>query len=117
MLTIARPFATLAGMKQPGRTPDPRAPVPAELVPVARRLIWWQPPAAGLHDLPRLVAQVMNLGTLADIRAVERALGEQAFGQVLDHPPPGVFTARRWNYWHVRLNRLPARALPARFEP
>jgi len=57
----------------------------------------------------------MNLGTLEDIRTIEKYWGKQVFVEVLDNPPAGVFTARRWNYWHVRLDRCPAPSLPRRF--
>ena len=86
----------------------------ADLVRVARRLFWWEPPASALRHLPRFVAHVMNWGTWEDVRVLQRKLGEGAFETVLDDPPPGVFTPRRWNYWHVRLGRVPVPALPKR---
>jgi len=90
------------------------APTP-ELQAIARRLFWWGPRHELLLDRIRFVAQVMNLGTWVDICAVRQCLGEAVFGEVLDRPPPGVFTARRWNYWHVRLGRLPVPRVPERF--
>jgi len=34
---------------------------------LARRLIWWKPPAEALRQPERLLAQVMKLGTWEDI--------------------------------------------------
>lgn len=81
---------------------------------VARRLVWWLPVSTALSDPHRLVAQVMNLGSWSDIQTVRSVFGDQAFEAVLDDPPAGLFTARRWNYWHVRLRRLPAPPRPVR---
>jgi hypothetical protein len=57
----------------------------------------------------------MALGTDRDIATVTRAFGEAVFEGVLNEPPPGLFTARRWHYWHVRCRRLPTPPLPQRF--
>jgi hypothetical protein len=82
---------------------------------VARRLCWWQSPAEARRDLVRFSAQVMALGTDRDVETLARALGEEMFDRVLDAPPPGLFSPRRWNYWHVRRRRLPTPVLPVRF--
>jgi hypothetical protein len=68
-----------------------------------------------MRDQDRLVAQVMALGTDRDVQGIERALGSAVFDRVLDHPPAGLFSPRRWNYWHVRLGRSPVPPLPQRF--
>ena len=57
----------------------------------------------------------MALGTDRDVEALTRVWGEDVFDTVLDAPPPGLFTARRWNYWHVRRRRQPTPPLPRRF--
>jgi hypothetical protein len=85
------------------------------LTEIARRLFWWMPPEEALKDPPRFVAQVMALGTDRDVQSVEAQLGSEAFDRVLDHPPPGLFSLRRWNYWHVRQRRSPVPSLPRRF--
>jgi hypothetical protein len=82
---------------------------------VAARLVWWQTPSQALGDPLRFVAQVMALGTDRDVRVVESRFGPGVFDAVLDRPPPGLFSPRRWNYWHVRQRRTPVPALPRRF--
>lgn len=85
------------------------------LTEIAERLFWWMPPQDALADPLRFVAQVMALGSDRDVQAVEAQLGTEVFERVLDHPPAGLFSARRWNYWHVRRHRSPVPSLPQRF--
>lgn len=86
-----------------------------DLIRVARRLFWWESPEQALTHRLRFLAQVMNLGTWTDIKLVQQVLGESAFEEVLNQPPAGVFTPRRWNYWHLRLRKHPLPSLPKRF--
>ena len=86
-----------------------------ELREVARRLVWWQDPETSLAQPERLIAQVMTLGTWKDVELVREACGEDAMRAVLASPPPGVFDARSWSYWHVRFGFEHALPLPRRF--
>lgn len=88
-----------------------------ELLRLAGRLIWWKPPAEAARDIPRLAAQVMALGTWDDVQAARKLLGADAFRRVLDNPPPGVFDARSWAYWHAVFEREPVPPLPKRQFP
>jgi hypothetical protein len=85
------------------------------LTEIAERLFWWIPPQNALEDQARFVAQVMALGTDRDVKSVEARLGSEVFDRILDNPPPGLFSLRRWNYWHVRQHRNPVPPLPRRF--
>lgn len=85
------------------------------LTGIAGRLIWWMASRDALDDRQRFVAQVMALGTDRDVDSVEAQLGSEVFDRVLDHPPAGLFSSRRWNYWHVRQRRSPVPPLPRRF--
>jgi hypothetical protein len=88
-----------------------------ELLRVAERLFWWESPARALADRRRFTAQVMNLGSWSDICTVQKYWGEGVFDDVLEHAPAGVWTTRRWNYWHVRRGRMPVPPIPRRFGP
>lgn len=70
---------------------------------LARKYLWWVDPKTALEDQPRLVAQVMNLGTFEDARYVEAELGEDYLRRVLKEARPGWFEPRSWTYWHYRL--------------
>lgn len=86
-----------------------------ELRAVARRLIWWQDPETSLAQPERLIAQVMTLGTWEDVELIREVYGEDALRAVLASPPPGVFDARSWSYWHVRFGTEGVPPLPRRF--
>jgi hypothetical protein len=80
---------------------------------IAEKLFWWKTPGEALSSPGRFLAQVMTLGTLEDVQTVQRVFGREAFRDVLHNPPPGVFDARSWNYWHV-IFHLPVPPLPER---
>jgi hypothetical protein len=54
-------------------------------------------------NLPRLVAQAMQLGTWEDAHELLQLVGRDLFVEVLHAPPPGVFSAKSWTFWHRRL--------------
>jgi hypothetical protein len=80
---------------------------------IAEKLFWWKAPADALNSAPRFLAQVMTLGTWNDVQAVQRILGRDAFREVLQNPPAGIFDPRSWSYWHVVFG-LPVPPLPER---
>ena len=99
----------------------PQRPIPVpegvrkHLIPVAKRVFWWGEPEEWLDDTLRFVAQVMTYGDWTDVQTTLRSLGEAAFCQTLESPPPGVFDIKSWTFWHVRYHRevppLPTRHL------
>jgi hypothetical protein len=99
---------------------DPPAidlPASPELVEIARRVCWWKAPEECLADPVSFVARVMTLGTWDEVRAVRARLGESLFRHTLRDPPPGVFDAPSWHYWHHALGfdnvpPLPQRRIP-----
>jgi len=96
--------------------------LPAGLMPrarkLARRYIWWEPPAKTLANLPRFLAHAMNLATWEDQVWLETHFSRDRLRMALQRAPVGTFTARSWNFWHVRLGtrsipRLPQKDIPA----
>lgn len=81
---------------------------------MARKYVWWQPPELTLADRRLLLAQMMTLGTLDDVRWLVERVSEDSLRAVLRDPPVGVFNGRSWNFWHLRLGCHPVPALPAR---
>ncbi len=90
---------------------DPRAEA------MARKYVWWQPPARTLADRHLLLAQMMTLGTVDDIRWLIDRVSEDDLRGVLRDPPVGVFNGRSWRFWHLRLGCLPVPELPRRPMP
>ena len=84
---------------------------------MARKYVWWQSPERTLADRRLLLAQMMTLGTVDDVRWLVGRVSEDGLRAVLRDPPVGVFNGRSWRFWHLRLGRHPVPALPARPMP
>jgi hypothetical protein len=86
-----------------------------QLKPIARELIWWQPPEISLGDPRRFLAQVMTFGTWDEVQFVKRAFGPAALKEVVLHAPAGVFDGPSWAYWRAVFGlgeaELPRRSL------
>jgi hypothetical protein len=94
--------------------PLPRNP---DLLTVAPRVIWFEPPEQALADPIRFLAYLMTYGTLEDIAVVRRYLDLDDFREALEHAPPGIIDARSWSYWNVVFGRYPAPPMPRRWIP
>jgi transcriptional regulator with XRE-family HTH domain len=70
---------------------------------MAQRYIWWQPPGVSIRDPRRVIAQVMDVGTLEDIQALAGAVGRNALTGILKQAQPGWFRPRSWAFWHTAL--------------
>jgi hypothetical protein len=92
------------------------SPYPAELVRIARKVVWYDVPEQTLADLPTFLAHLMVYGSPADVAVVERYVPEEDFRKVLEDAPAGVFTQDAWTHWHRRFG-LPAPPLPRRRFP
>lgn len=66
----------------------------------AKRYIWWQAPEDAVRTPRRLIAQVMNLGTLPDIAELRGLVSDDTLLQVLAKASPGEFSERSWHFWH-----------------
>jgi hypothetical protein len=92
------------------------APYPAELIRVARKVVWYDSPEATLADVATFVTHVMVYGSAADVAVVERFVPPAEFRKVLENAPAGVFTKDLWQRWHERFG-IPAPPLPRRRFP
>jgi hypothetical protein len=89
-------------------------PQTAELLNVARRVVWFKEPAATLADPIFFLAHVMTYGTVEDLIALRGIVGKAEFREALEHAPPGIFDPRSWAYWNLICGRQPAPPLPQR---
>jgi hypothetical protein len=92
-------------------------PYPAELVRIARKVVWYDAPEETLRDLKTFLAHLMVYGSPADVATVERYVPEEEFRKVLREAPAGVFTAEAWARWHERFGVVPAPPMPRRRFP
>lgn len=89
----------------------------ADLMMVARRVIWFEPPEQGLADPIRFLAYLMTYGTLSDIAVAQRYLDLTDFREALDRAPPGIIDERSWAYWNAMTGRYPVPPIPRRAIP
>ena len=83
-----------------------------KLLELARRNVWWLTPEEALEYPQRVVARIMDMGTLEDIHDLAEIVGEEVLRQALRDAEAGQFRARSWSYWHYLLNGLADDTLP-----
>jgi len=57
----------------------------------ARRLIWWMRPSQALRQPLRLIVQIMDIGSLTDLRLLQQEFTDTELIHFLQHAPPGHF--------------------------
>jgi len=92
-------------------------PCDPDLMALAPRVIWFEPPEQALADPIRFLAYLMTYGTVEDIAVVRRYLGPDDFREALDRAPPGIIDERSWAYWNVMIGRYPPPPMPRRNIP
>jgi hypothetical protein len=92
-------------------------PPDGDLLAVALRVVWFEPPEQALADPIRFLAYVMTYGTADDVAVVRRHLDLDDFREALEHAPPGVIDERSWAYWNAMVGRYPAPPMPRRLIP
>ena len=94
--------------------PLPCAP---DLLTVAPRVVWFEPPEKALANPIRFLAYLMTYGTLDDIAVVRRYLDLEDFREALEHAPAGIIDERSWAYWNAMFGRYPTPPMPRRSIP
>ena len=87
--------------------------IPA-LIALARRTVWFQQPSEALADPVHLIAHVLTYGTHADVKVLRRYVSDDDLREAIERAPAGIFDARSWAYWNLKIGRWPAPPLPAR---
>jgi transcriptional regulator with XRE-family HTH domain len=96
----------------PTRARKETRPSPVLMRRMAQRYVWWQPPGASVADSRRVIAQVMDVGTIEDIQALAKAVGRNTLTSVLKQARPGWFRPRSWAFWHTALGRTTSGSIP-----
>jgi hypothetical protein len=89
-------------------------PLNSELESVARRVVWFEPPARALADPIRFAAYVLTYGMHGDVEALRRYIGDDGLKEAVLNAPPGIFDGRSWAYWNVKIGRFPTPPMPER---
>ncbi len=89
-------------------------PLTLETEAVARRVVWFEPPADALADPIRFMAYAMTYATIADLEVLRRYVSDADVREALDKAPAGIIDPRSWAYWNNRMGRYPAPPMPKR---
>jgi hypothetical protein len=89
-------------------------PLTIETKAIARRVIWFEPPAEALADPIRFMAYAMASATHEDMKALRRNVSDRDFREALDNAPPGIIDPRSWAYWNSKMGRYPTPPEPVR---
>jgi hypothetical protein len=88
-----------------------------ELIALARRVVWFEPPAEALSDRVRFLAYLMTYGTADDVAVARRHFSEKDFREAVENAPPGILDERSWAYWNLMVGRYPPPPMPRRHLP
>jgi len=83
---------------------------------LAKRYVWWQLPEETLAEIPRLLQQIMRLGTPGDYAAAVELWGRDAFFAALVAAAPGALDERSWYFWRRHFGLPEAPPLARRFD-
>ena len=89
----------------------------ADLMSLAPRVMWFEPPERALADPVRFLTYVMTYATSDEIAMVQRYVGWDDFREALDHAVPGIMDERSWAYWNIMTGRYPVPPMPHRVIP
>jgi len=92
-------------------------PCNADLLSLAARVVWFEPPERALAEPVRFLAYVMTYGTLQDVAVIRRYVRLDDFREALEHAPPGIMDERSWAYWNAMTGRYPVPPMPRRVIP
>lgn len=93
------------------------APYPAELLRIARKVVWYDSAEATLGDLKTFLAHLMVYGSPDDLATVQRFVPDEEFRRALNDAAAGVFTLEAWHRWHRHFGMEPVPPLPRRRFP
>jgi hypothetical protein len=92
----------------------PALPLNPDLLAVAGRVVWFEPPEIALADTARFLAYLMTYGTAEDLVVTRQYISEADFKEALEAAPPGIFDERSWAYWNLLADRYPPPEMPKR---
>jgi hypothetical protein len=85
-----------------------------ELEAVATRTVWFKSPADALDMPMHFVAHVLTYGMHEDVVTLRKFISDDELAEAIKAAPPGIFDARSWAYWNMKIGRYPTPPLPVR---
>lgn len=85
-----------------------------ELEKLAKHYVWWESPSWAMDHPEILLANIMNLGNWEAFCTLRQLFNNKTLNEVLKNAPPGSFSNRSWDYWHLALGHEHIPPLPKR---
>ncbi len=79
---------------------------------LAKRYFWWSAADENGHSLPRMIAQIMQLGSYDDILSLEGITDRDVLADVMRNSAAGWFDDRSWDFWRGRLSHSDSGDIP-----
>jgi hypothetical protein len=76
------------------------------------KYIWWQTPEETLENSRRLIAQILNIGTLEDLIILFNNFHKDDISESLVRAEPGDFNEKSWYFWHIYLLKRDYKDIP-----
>lgn len=92
-------------------------PLTDELLALAPRIIWFEPPEKALSNPLRFMAYLLTYGTIEEISLVRKYISQDEMHDAIVNAPPGIMDERSWAYWNVMIGRYPPPPMPVRRLP
>lgn len=84
----------------------------SELESFAKTFIWWKRPSDAVSRPLRVIAQVMELGSLDDMDRLEEVVGRDAMAEAVKRAEAGWFSPPSWHFWHYKLGLAEIGSVP-----
>lgn len=85
-----------------------------EILEIARRVVWFQPPEETLYDKIQFLCYLMQYGSIEDICTTQIYYTTDDFQEVLENAYPGIMDKRSWAYWNLVIFGTPDKPMPKR---
>lgn len=95
-------------MQRTPLTPDETG----RIADLAKKYLWWDAVDENGHSLPRMIAQIMRLGSYEDILSLETIAGSHVLAEAMRNSAAGWFDDRSWDFWRGRLSHSGIRDIP-----
>ncbi len=79
---------------------------------MASKYRWWETSQEALLDPDRILAGVMNMGTIEDILKLRKLFDKTELLKVLQSAVIGQFNAKSWHYWYYCLTEIQIGQVP-----
>jgi len=89
-------------------------PLTPEIKEVSLRVLWFEKPEQAIADPIRFASYAMTYGAHEDMKILRRYLSDDDLREALSDAPAGIFDARSWAYWNLKMGRYPTPPRPQR---